>query len=121
MNNLFDIKGRVVVITGSTGVLGRTISAYLAQEGAKVVLLGRNVEVGTSLEKDIKQKGGDVHFTLANLNFEAVGAICEDPDYKKRVQFVASAKVPTLKLKLSAGVDSLRQCKIFIQHYARTQ
>ena len=67
MNNLFDIKGKVVVITGSTGVLGRTISAYLAQEGAKVVLLGRNVEVGTSLEKDIKQKGGDCMFLTSDV------------------------------------------------------
>ena len=66
---------------------------------------------------EIRQKGTEVFFTLHNLNFEAVGAICEDPDYKKRVQFVASAKVPTLKLKLSAGVDSLRQSKVFVQHY----
>jgi hypothetical protein len=62
-----------------------------------------------------------VVFTLHNLNFEAVGAICEDPDYKKRVLFVASAKLPTLKLKLSSGVDSLRQCKAFIAHYGKVQ
>ena len=66
---------------------------------------------------EIKQKGTEVFFTLHNLNFEAVGAICEDPDYKKHVQFVASAKVPTLKLKLSSGVDSLRQCKVFIDRF----
>lgn len=66
---------------------------------------------------EIRQKGTEVFFALHNLNFEAVGAICEDADYKKRVQFVASAKVPTLKLKLSSGVDSLRQSKAFIQHY----
>ena len=67
---------------------------------------------------EIRQKGTEVFFTLHNLNFEAVGAICEDPDYKNRVQFVASAKVPTLKLKLASGVDSLRQSKVFVQHYA---
>ena len=68
---------------------------------------------------DIKQKGGEVLFTLHNLNFQAVGAICDDPDYKKRILFVASAKVPTLRLKLSAGVDSLRQCKAFLAHYQK--
>ena len=67
--------------------------------------------------KDIKQKAGDVLFTLHNLNFEAVGALCADPDYKTRVTFLANAKEPTLRLKLSAGVDSLKQCKIFVQHY----
>ena len=70
---------------------------------------------------EIRQKGSEVLFTLHNLNLEAVGAICNDPDYKKRVQFVSSAKVPSLKLKLSSGVDSLRQCKVFIQHYACSQ
>ena len=66
---------------------------------------------------EIRQKGGEVHFTLHNLNLEAVSAICSDPDYQKRVQFVSTAKTPALKLKLSPGVDSLRQCKAFVQHY----
>ena len=67
--------------------------------------------------KDIKQKSGEVFFTLVNLNFDAVGSLCADPSYKNRVVFVASAKEPTLKLKLSAGVDSLKQSKVFIQRY----
>ena len=66
---------------------------------------------------DIKQKGADVLFTLTALNFEGISALCADPDYKNRVQFLASAKVPTLKLKLVSGPDSLRQCKIFVERY----
>ena len=68
--------------------------------------------------KDIRQKGGDVLFVLSNLNFEAVGSLCADPDYKARVVFLANAKEPTLRLKLSTGVDSLKQSKIFIQRYS---
>ena len=67
--------------------------------------------------KDIKQKAGDVLFTLANLNFAAVSALCADPDYKQRVTFQPNAKEPTLRLKLSTGVDSLKQSKIFIERY----
>ena len=67
--------------------------------------------------KDIRQKAGDVLFTLHNLNFEAVSALCADPDYKLRVTFLANAKEPTLRLKLSAGVDSLKQSKVFIDRY----
>ncbi|MCI7726866.1 MAG: transcription-repair coupling factor [Clostridiales bacterium] len=67
--------------------------------------------------KDIKQKSGEVLFTLANLNFEAVSALCADPDYKARVTFLASAKEPTLRLKLASGVDSLKQSKVFIDRY----
>ena len=68
---------------------------------------------------DIRQKATDVLFTLSNLNFEAVGSICNDPSYKNRVQFVASAKVPTIRLRLSAGVDSLKQSKAFILNYSK--
>ncbi len=68
---------------------------------------------------DIRQKSGDVLFVLRNLNFEAVSAICAEPAYKARVQFVASAKEPTLRLKLAAGSDSLKQAKIFISHYSQ--
>ena len=78
------------------------------------LLRARAREVGI---KDIKQKGGDVHFTLTNLNFEAVGALCADPDYKLRTTFLPNAKEPTLRLKLSAGVDSLKQSKVFIDRY----
>ena len=67
--------------------------------------------------QDIRQKSGDVLFTLTELNFEAVSMLCADPDYKNRVMFVATAKQPTLRLKLSSGVDSLRQSKVFVQRY----
>ena len=66
---------------------------------------------------DIRQKAGEVWFTLAELNFEAVGKICNDADYQKRLQFVASAKVPTLRLQLSPKLDSLKQCKVFVEKY----
>ena len=67
--------------------------------------------------KDIRQKAGDVLFTLFDLNFEAVSAICADPDYKVRVTFLPNAKEPTLRLKLSTGVDSLKQSKVFLDRY----
>ena len=66
--------------------------------------------------KDIKQKGGDVLFTLTELNFDAVSQLCSSPDYKNRLLFVATAKEPTLRLKLADRVDSLKQSKVFINH-----
>ena len=68
--------------------------------------------------KDIRQKGSDVLFTLTNLNFDAVSAICADPDYKARVTFLANTKEPTLRLKLASKADSLKQTKVFIERYA---
>ncbi len=68
---------------------------------------------------DIHQKASDILFTLSNLNFEAVSALCNDADYSKRVQFMGAAKAPTLRLKLAAGVDSLRQAKVFVERYSK--
>ena len=66
---------------------------------------------------DIRQKGGELFFTMSNLHFEAVSTLCAERDYKARVQLVATAKQPTLRLKLASGSDSLRQAKVFIDHY----
>ena len=68
---------------------------------------------------DIRQKATDILFVLTNLNFDAVSAMCAEADYKNRVQFVASAKEPTMRLRLVSGIDSLRQAKAFIDHYGK--
>lgn len=44
MSALFDIKGKVIVITGATGTLTGSAADYLAGEGARVVYLGRSQE-----------------------------------------------------------------------------
>ncbi len=40
--SLFDISGRVIVVTGATGVLAGSAARYLAAQGAHVVFLGRD-------------------------------------------------------------------------------
>ncbi len=69
--------------------------------------------------KDIRQKASDVLFTLTNLDFQVISALCDDPAYKGRVQLLANFKEPTLRLRLAGGVDSLRQCKVFVQKFGK--
>lgn len=79
MNRLFDIKGKVVVITGGTGVLGKAIAAYLAREGAKVVILGRREEAGNAIVEDIRSKGGEAMFLKTDvMNQEVLEKNLED-------------------------------------------
>ena len=66
---------------------------------------------------DIRQKASEVLITMTELNFDGIGRICNDKDYAKRIQLVATAKQPTLRLKLAGGVDSLRQTKVFLEKY----
>ena len=70
--------------------------------------------------KDIRQKASDVLFTLAELDLETISKLCGEADYKNRVQFVATAKQPTLRLRLTGGVDSLKQCKLFIERFIQS-
>lgn len=67
MNRLFDIKDKVVVITGGTGVLGKAIARYLALEGAKVVILGRRAEAGNAIVEDIRKAGGEALFLVTDV------------------------------------------------------
>lgn len=72
MNKLFDITGKVVVITGGTGVLGKAIAKYLALEGAKVVILGRRAEAGNAIVADIKAEGGEAMFLTTDVMNQSV-------------------------------------------------
>ena len=67
MKNLFDIKDKVVVITGGTGVLGKAIAFHLAEEGAKVVVLGRKAETGDAIAREIKANGGEAMFLTTDV------------------------------------------------------
>ena len=79
MNNLFNIKDYVVVITGGKGVLGRCIAKYLALEGAKVIILGRKEETGKKIVDDIVAAGGQCEFMKTDvMSVEAVKKNCSD-------------------------------------------
>lgn len=65
--NLFDIKGKVVIITGGCGVLGSDIAQYLATEGAKIVILDRIEDKLKQLVDTIKKNGGDAIGLLTDV------------------------------------------------------
>ncbi|HKN31006.1 MAG TPA: SDR family NAD(P)-dependent oxidoreductase [Roseiarcus sp.] len=44
MSNLFDLTGRVAVVTGSSRGIGRAIAARLAEHGANAVISSRKAE-----------------------------------------------------------------------------
>jgi len=44
MNDLFDLRGKVYVVTGSTGALAGSAADYIAARGARVTYLGRSQE-----------------------------------------------------------------------------
>ncbi len=71
-NQLFSVDGRVVVITGGTGVLGACIARYLAGEGARVVIMGRRADEGNAIVSGIRSNGGEAMFLTTDVLDETV-------------------------------------------------
>lgn len=65
--NGFDINKKVIVVTGATGILGEAFVNGLSDAGARVVILGRNEEVGTERMNSIKEKGGEALFIKTDV------------------------------------------------------
>lgn len=65
--SLFDLSGRVALITGGTGVLGSAMAIGLAEAGAKVVVLGRRAEAAETVLKKISAAGGEGMFIQADV------------------------------------------------------
>ena len=64
-----DLKGKVVVITGSSSGIGATTALAFAKEGAKIVVNSRvNVEGGKEVVEKIKKLGGEAIYIQADVS-----------------------------------------------------
>jgi NAD(P)-dependent dehydrogenase (short-subunit alcohol dehydrogenase family) len=62
------LAGKVAIVTAATANIGRGIALELAQEGAKVVIVGRDAEAGQKLVELAKERGAqDALFVQADL------------------------------------------------------
>jgi NAD(P)-dependent dehydrogenase (short-subunit alcohol dehydrogenase family) len=58
-NNMFDLKGKVALITGASKGIGEAMAHVFAQYGAKVVVNSRRQEAVEAVAAEIRAKGGE--------------------------------------------------------------
>jgi 2-deoxy-D-gluconate 3-dehydrogenase len=67
---LFDLKGKVAIVTGGNGGIGLGMAQGIAAAGATVVLGGRNAAKGAVAVQQIKDAGGEAEFADVDVTSE---------------------------------------------------
>jgi len=69
--NLFDLKGKVAVITGGNGGIGLGMARGIASLGASIVVAGRNEEKATTAVRTLRDMGAEASFIPADVTRKA--------------------------------------------------
>jgi len=67
MNDKFSLEGKVIVVTGGTGILGNSFVNGIADAGGTVVILGRNEAAANERADAINKKGGKALAVVADV------------------------------------------------------
>jgi NAD(P)-dependent dehydrogenase (short-subunit alcohol dehydrogenase family) len=71
MSNLFDLTGKVAIVTGSSRGIGRAIAHELARHGAKVVISSRKADACAKVVDEIAAAGGTALAIPASISDKA--------------------------------------------------
>jgi NAD(P)-dependent dehydrogenase (short-subunit alcohol dehydrogenase family) len=64
---VFDLRGRVAVVTGGYGVLGKSMAAALSRAKVKVAVLGRRREAAEAQAAELRQSGAEAMALVADV------------------------------------------------------
>ena len=89
----FRLDGRVAVVSGGTGAIGRRVALALAGVGARVAILGRSADRASDLAQSIEQAGSEALLVPVDVirRDDANRAIQETTDRFGRVDIVVNA------------------------------
>ena len=67
MLNKFSLEGKVIIVTGGTGILGNAMIEAIVEAGGIVGILGRKKEVAEERAAAINAKGGKAIALVADV------------------------------------------------------
>lgn len=65
---MYELSGKVAIVTGAGAGIGRATAIALAAEGAAVVVSDVDVDGGQQTAREITDKGGKAHFVRADVS-----------------------------------------------------
>lgn len=69
------LAGKSAIITGATSGMGKAMAERFVQEGAMLILSGRDLEKGKELEQALSENGGKVKFVAGDVGMLEVNEI----------------------------------------------
>ncbi len=104
------LEGKVAIITGGNGGIGRVLALRFAHEGARIAICGRRKQQVRKVEDEIRATGADAFGTVADVGVERdvksmVAGIVEHYGTIDILVNNASAEGPTLPIHEMEGKD----------------
>ena len=74
-DNIPDLKGKVIIITGSTSGIGKAGAKILAEKNATIVMAVRNVKKGEGVAEEIKQNYSDANIDVREMDLTSLESV----------------------------------------------
>ncbi len=119
--NTVDLRGRVVVITGATGGLGRHVVRDLIQANAKIIMLERNMQMMQDFTQQLLQEfpNAEIESIQIDLNqIQSVDAAVAQLITRRIDYLILNAGVYNVPLTTSQfGYNNVFQINFISQYY----
>lgn len=98
--DLYNLTGKIAIVTGGTGLFGKPISTSLAEMGAHVIIASRSIEKCNTVAEELKNAGCD-----------ATGAVLDLADENSINNFIHSV------IQKHSRIDILVNNSVSREHY----
>ena len=119
--NTHDLAGKVVVITGSTGGIGRQVCSMLADLNAELVFVDRNLEKSEKFAQEIKALHPNAKISHVISDLEDIASMKQATEKLKQLEkidflLLNSGAYAIPRNLASTGFDNVFQIN-FLSHY----